>query len=126
MAAIQHADLESGLSVPRVNAAVGRAGEHKFGVRREAPVDGNALVVEMSGERLHRVAVEGVEQSHHASVRRQEDEFAMRGKAEARPLAFGLARHLEMKGAILMIGLDVLARVPLSDWPKDPSDVTQL
>jgi hypothetical protein len=41
-------------------------------VRRKASFDGDALV-EVACERLQRVAVEGVDEPHHAAVRRQQD-----------------------------------------------------
>ena len=56
--------LKPCVCVPYVNSSVCRAGEHVFWVWREATVDWEALVVEVSSERLEGVAGESVNQSH--------------------------------------------------------------
>lgn len=55
-------------------------------VRGEASFHRDSFVVEMAGEGLKRVAVEGVDQPHHASVRRQQDRSAVRAETEIRRL----------------------------------------
>ena len=75
---------------------VGGAGDDEARVRREAAVDGDPPVVEVPGEGLHGVAVEGVEEAHHGAVRRQQDELAVGREAQARPLAPWERREKEL------------------------------
>ena len=78
-----------------MNPSIRRAGDDEFRVRAEAAVDGEAFVVEVTRERLHGVAVEGVDISHRVSVRREQDGLSVGAETKAGPLARRLAGKFE-------------------------------
>lgn len=91
----QDANFVARISVPNMYSAVGGAAEDKLWIRAEARLDCNALVVEVSGERLHWCAMERVDQPDDAAVGRDQNGFSVAAELEPRPVALFFLRQFE-------------------------------
>lgn len=73
MIAVKYADLLSVLRVPDVDPAVAAARDDELRVWGEGSLERELLGVEMTGERLERGSVVGVDQLDHRPIGRDQD-----------------------------------------------------
>ena len=72
--------------VPDVDPAVGGSRDDELRVRRERSLEGDRLGVDVAGEALHQLTVEGVDQPDQGPVGGDQDRFTVRRELESGPL----------------------------------------